>query len=175
MPNYTLTHLEELEAEAIFVIREVVSNFENPALLFSGGKDSIVLTHLAKKAFYPASIPFPLIHVDTGHNFPETLSFRISCKKLNVKLIVGSVQDAIERGLVKEEMGINASRNYLQIETLLECLEVNKIDAAMGGARRDEENPEQKKDFFPIVILLDNGIQRINVQNFGIYLIPKNI
>ena len=127
MPNYTLTHLEELEAEAIFVIREVVSNFENPALLFSGGKDSIVLTHLAKKAFYPASIPFPLIHVDTGHNFPETLSFRDKLvKKLNVKLIVGSVQDAIERGLVKEEMGINASRNYLQIETLLECLEVSQ-------------------------------------------------
>ena len=94
MPNYTLTHLEELEAEAIFVIREVVSNFENPALLFSGGKDSIVLTHLAKKAFYPASIPFPLIHVDTGHNFPETLSFRDKLvKKLNVKLIVGSVQE----------------------------------------------------------------------------------
>ena len=149
MPNYTLTHLEELEAEAIFVIREVVSNFENPALLFSGGKDSIVLTHLAKKAFYPASIPFPLIHVDTGHNFPETLSFRDKLvKKLNVKLIVGSVQDAIERGLVKEEMGINASRNYLQIETLLECLEVNKIDAAMGGARRDEEKSRAKERFF---------------------------
>ena len=140
MPNYTLSHLEELEAEAIFIIREVVANFENPALLFSGGKDSILLTHLAKKAFYPANIPFPLIHVDTGHNFPETIQFRDNLlKELNVKLIVGSVQEAIDKGFVKEETGINASRNFLQIETLLECLEVNKIDAAMGGARRDEE------------------------------------
>ena len=98
MPNYTLSHLDELEAEAIFVIREVVANFENPALLFSGGKDSILLTHLAKKAFYPANIPFPLIHVDTGHNFPETIEFRDNLvKQLNVKLIVGSVQDAIDK------------------------------------------------------------------------------
>ena len=149
MPNYTLSHLEELEAEAIFVIREVVSNFENPALLFSGGKDSILLTHLAKKAFYPASIPFPLIHVDTGHNFPETIQFRDNLvKQLNIKLIVGSVQDAIDKGLVKEETGINASRNFLQIETLLECLELNKIDAAMGGARRDEEKARAKERFF---------------------------
>ena len=149
MPNYTLSHLEELEAEAIFVIREVVANFENPAILFSGGKDSILLTHLAKKAFYPASIPFPLIHVDTGHNFPETIEFRDNLvKQLNVKLIVGSVQDAIDKGLVKEENGINASRNFLQIETLLECLEVNKIDAAMGGARRDEEKARAKERFF---------------------------
>ena len=149
MPNYTLSHLEELEAEAIFVIREVVANFENPALLFSGGKDSILLTHLAKKAFYPANIPFPLIHVDTGHNFPETIQFRDNLvKELNVKLIEGSVQDAIDKGLVKEETGINASRNFLQIETLLECLEANKIDAAMGGARRDEEKSRAKERFF---------------------------
>jgi len=149
MPNYTLSHLDELEAEAIFVIREVVANFENPTLLFSGGKDSILLTHLAKKAFYPANIPFPLIHVDTGHNFPETIDFRDNLvKQLNVKLIVGSVQDAIDRGLVKEETGLNASRNFLQIETLLECLEVNKIDAAMGGARRDEEKARAKERFF---------------------------
>lgn len=149
MPNYILSHLEELEAEAIFVIREVMANFEKPALLFSGGKDSIVLTHLAKKAFYPASIPFPLIHVDTGHNFPETIEFRDNLvKALNVNLIVGSVQEAIERGLVKEETGINASRNFLQIETLLECLELNKIDAAMGGARRDEEKARAKERFF---------------------------
>ena len=109
MSNYNLSHLEELEAEAIFIIREVVANFEKPALLFSGGKDSILLTHLAKKAFYPASIPFPLIHIDTGHNFPETIEFRNNLvKNLNVKIIVGSVQDAIDKGLVKEETGINA-------------------------------------------------------------------
>ena len=149
MGNYRLTHLDELESEAIFVIREVVSSFETPALLFSGGKDSIVLTHLAKKAFYPARIPFPLIHVDTGHNFPETIAFRDNlAKKLEVNLIVGSVQNAIDRGLVKEETGVNASRNLLQIETLLECLENNKIDGAMGGARRDEEKARAKERFF---------------------------
>lgn len=149
MGNYNLTHLDELESEAIFVIREVVSSFENPALLFSGGKDSIVLTHLAKKAFYPARIPFPLIHVDTGHNFPETISFRDNlAEKLGVNLIVGSVQSAIDRGLVKEETGANASRNFLQIETLLECLENHKIDGAMGGARRDEEKARAKERFF---------------------------
>ena len=144
-----LCALDELESEAIFVIREVVSSFETPALLFSGGKDSIVLTHLAKKAFYPARIPFPLIHVDTGHNFPETIAFRDNlAKKLEVNLIVGSVQNAIDRGLVKEETGVNASRNLLQIETLLECLENNKIDGAMGGARRDEEKARAKERFF---------------------------
>jgi sulfate adenylyltransferase subunit 2 len=149
MGNYTLSHLRELEAEAIFIIREVVSSFENPALLFSGGKDSILLTHLAKKAFYPARIPFPLIHIDTGHNFPETIKFRDElAKELGVKLIVGSVQSAIDRGLVKEETGANASRNFLQIETLLECLEENKIDGAMGGARRDEEKARAKERFF---------------------------
>lgn len=149
MGNYKLTHLDELESEAIFVIREVVSSFENPALLFSGGKDSIILTHLAKKAFYPARIPFPLIHVDTGHNFPETIEFRDNlAKKLGVNLIVGSVQSAIDRGLVKEEVGVNASRNFLQIETLLECLENHKIDGAMGGARRDEEKARAKERFF---------------------------
>ena len=149
MGNYTLSHLRELEAEAIFIIREVVSSFENPALLFSGGKDSILLTHLAKKAFYPARIPFPLIHIDTGHNFPETIRFRDElAKELGVKLIVGSVQSAIDRGLVKEETGANASRNFLQIETLLECLEENKIDGAMGGARRDEEKARAKERFF---------------------------
>lgn len=149
MINYSINHLRELEAEAIFVIREVAASFENPALLFSGGKDSILLTHLAKKAFYPARIPFPLIHIDTGHNFPETIKFRDNLvKKLGVKLIVGSVQDAIDRGVVKEETGANASRNFLQIETLLECLENNKIDGAMGGARRDEEKARAKERFF---------------------------
>lgn len=149
MENYKISQLRELEAEAIFVIREVAASFENPAILFSGGKDSILLTHLAKKAFYPARIPFPLIHIDTGHNFPETIEFRDNlANNLNVKLIVGSVQEAINKGLVKEETGKNASRNFLQIETLLECLEENKIDGAMGGARRDEEKARAKERFF---------------------------
>ena len=149
MVNYTIDHLKELESEAIFVIREIASQFENPALLFSGGKDSIILTHLAKKAFYPAKIPFPLIHIDTGHNFPETIKFRDDLvNELGVNLIVGLVQESIDKGLVKEETGADASRNSLQIATLLETLEVNKIDGAMGGARRDEEKARAKERFF---------------------------
>lgn len=149
MTNYSISHLQELEAESIFILREVAASFENPVLLFSGGKDSILLTHLAKKAFYPAQIPFPLVHIDTGHNFPETIEFRDDLvKKLGVKLIIGSVESAISRGLVKEEEGFNASRNFLQIETLLECLEENKIDGAIGGARRDEEKARAKERFF---------------------------
>lgn len=149
MGQYYLSHLEELEAEAIFIIREVVSQFERPALLFSGGKDSILLAHLAKKAFYPAKIPFPLIHIDTGHNFPETLEFRdILVNELGVQLIVGSVQESIDQGRVREETGVNASRNALQTVTLLDTLEALKIDAAMGGARRDEEKARAKERFF---------------------------
>lgn len=149
MSNYTINHLRELESEAIFVIREVAAQFEKPALLFSGGKDSILMTHLAKKAFYPARIPFPLIHIDTGHNFPETIEFRDHLvNDLGVTLIVGSVQEAIDKGMVKEETGINASRNSLQIVTLLDTLEKHKIDAAMGGARRDEEKARAKERFF---------------------------
>ena len=149
MNKYYLSHLKELEAEAIFVIREVVAQFERPALLFSGGKDSIVLTHLSKKAFYPARIPFPLIHIDTGHNFPETLVFRDELvKKLQVQLIVGSVQQSIDTGRVQEETGINATRNALQTITLLDTIEKYKIDAAMGGARRDEEKARAKERFF---------------------------
>lgn len=149
MSQYFLTHLRELEAEAIYVIREVVAQFERPALLFSGGKDSILLTHLAKKAFYPARIPFPLIHVDTGHNFPETIAFRDQLmEKLGVQLIVGAVQESIDQGRVKEETGANASRNALQTVTLLDTLEKHKIDAAMGGARRDEEKARAKERFF---------------------------
>ena len=149
MVNYTIDHLKELESEAIFVIREIASQFENPALLFSGGKDSIILTHLAKKAFYPAKIPFPLIHIDTGHNFPETIKFRDDVvNELGVNLIVGLVQESIDKGLVKEETGVDASRNSLQIATLLETLEVNKIDGAVGGARRDEEKARAKERFF---------------------------
>ncbi len=149
MGQYYLSHLEELEAEAIFVIREVVSQFEKPALLFSGGKDSIVLSHLAKKAFYPSRIPFPLIHIDTGHNFPETIAFRDELvDRLGVQLIVGSVQESIDKGRVREETGANASRNALQTVTLLDTLEEHKIDAAMGGARRDEEKARAKERFF---------------------------
>lgn len=149
MSNYSISHLRELESEAIFVIREIAAQFENPVLLFSGGKDSIVLTHLAKKAFYPARIPFPLVHIDTGHNFPETIAFRDALvEELEVKLIVGSVQQAIDDGRVKEETGVHASRNSLQIVTLLDCLEDYKIDAAMGGARRDEEKARAKERFF---------------------------
>ena len=149
MSNYTINHLKELESEAIFVIREIVAQFENPALLFSGGKDSIILSHLAKKAFYPAKIPFPLIHIDTGHNFPETISFRDNLiKNLGVKLIVGSVQESIDNGRAKEETGADASRNSLQIISLLDTLTKFKIDAAMGGARRDEEKSRAKERFF---------------------------
>ncbi|HSI74371.1 MAG TPA: sulfate adenylyltransferase subunit CysD [Lunatimonas sp.] len=149
MANYYLSHLEELEAEAIFIIREVVSQFERPALLFSGGKDSIILAHLAKKAFYPAKIPFPLIHIDTGHNFPETLEFRDRLvEELGVQLVVGSVQESIDQGRVREETGANASRNALQTVTLLDTLEMLKTDAAMGGARRDEEKARAKERFF---------------------------
>ncbi|HLT07325.1 MAG TPA: sulfate adenylyltransferase subunit CysD [Cyclobacteriaceae bacterium] len=149
MGKYYLSHLKELEAEAIFVIREVVAQFERPALLFSGGKDSIILSHLAKKAFYPSKIPFPLIHIDTGHNFPETIAFRDQLvQQLGVQLIVGSVQESIDTGRVREETGINASRNALQTVTLLDTLEKHKIDAAMGGARRDEEKARAKERFF---------------------------
>ncbi|CAE7329386.1 cysC, partial [Symbiodinium sp. CCMP2456] len=123
--------------------------FENPVLLFSGGKDSIVLTHLARKAFWPAKIPFPLMHVDTGHNFPETMKFRDDLvKSLGVKLIVGSVQESIDTGRVREETGKNASRNALQTTTLLDTIEKHNIDAAMGGARRDEEKARAKERFF---------------------------
>ena len=149
MVNYTIDHLKELESEAIFVIREVASQFENPAILFSGGKDSIILTHLAKKAFYPAKIPFPLIHIDTGHNFAETIKFRNDLvNELGVNLIVGLVQESIDKGVVKEETGTHASRNSLQITTLLETLEIHKIDGAMGGGRRDEEKARAKERFF---------------------------
>ena len=171
MGNYVLSHLKELESEAIFVIREIAAQFENPVLLFSGGKDSILLTHLAKKAFYPAKIPFPLIHVDTGHNFPETIAFRDTLvKKLGVQLIVGSVQEAIDTGRAKEETGADASRNALQIVSLLDTLESHKVDAAMGGARRDEEKARAKERFFSTVMSLGSGILKTNAQNFGIYL-----
>lgn len=147
--NYHLSHLKELEAESIFVIREVAAQFENPVLMFSGGKDSILMTYLAQKAFYPANIPFPLLHIDTGHNFPETIKFRDALvERLGVKLIVGSVQKAIDEGMVTEETGFNASRNGLQTAVLLDELEKGRFDAAMGGARRDEEKARAKERFF---------------------------
>lgn len=147
--RHSLSHLAELEAESIFVIRETFVQFNNPAILFSGGKDSIVLTHLAKKAFYPAKIPFPLVHIDTGHNFPETIEFRDKLvDELGVQLVVGSVQKSIDEGKVAEEVGINATRNRLQTNTLLETIETNQYDACMGGARRDEEKARAKERFF---------------------------
>ena len=147
--KHTLTHLKELEAESIFVIRETFAQFNNPCILFSGGKDSIVLTHLAKKAFWPAKIPFPLVHVDTGHNFPETIAFRDKLvKEIGCQLIVGSVQDSIDKGRAIEEKGINATRNRLQITTLLDTIEEGQFDACMGGARRDEEKARAKERFF---------------------------
>ncbi len=149
MEKYNLNYVKELESESIFIIREVAAQFERPALLFSGGKDSIVLTHLARKAFYPAKIPFPLIHIDTGHNFPDTLVYRDDLiESLGIKLIIGYVQESIDKGRVKEESGFNASRNVLQTVTLLDTLEEHKIDAAMGGARRDEEKARAKERFF---------------------------
>lgn len=147
--SYSLTHLKELEAEGMFVIREVAAQFENPVLLFSGGKDSLIVFHLARKAFWPAKIPFPLLHVDTGHNFPETIEFRDKLvEEYGVRLIVGSVQKSIDERKVVEEKGVNASRNALQTVTLLESLEEHKFDAAMGGARRDEEKARAKERFF---------------------------
>lgn len=149
MKSYNLKHLQELESESIYVIREVAAQFERPALLFSGGKDSIVCFHLAKKAFYPAAVPFPLVHVDTGHNFVETIEFRDKLvAESGVQLIVGSVQQSIDEGKVIEETGYNASRNGLQTVTLLETIENNKFDACMGGARRDEEKARAKERFF---------------------------
>ena len=149
MSNYSLTHLEELEAEAIYVIREVYAQFDNPAILFSGGKDSIVVAHLARKAFWPAKIPFPFVHIDTGHNFPETMAFRNKLiEDLGVQLVVGSVQESIDEGAVVEETGMNASRNALQTTTLLDTIERNNFDACMGGARRDEEKARAKERFF---------------------------
>ena len=146
---YKLTHLKELEAESIYVLREVAAQFERPAILFSGGKDSIVVTYLAYKAFYPAKIPFPLLHIDTGHNFQETLDYRDALvKKLDARLVVGSVQESIDKGRVKEEKGYNASRNRLQTTTLLDTIEQYKFDSCIGGARRDEEKARAKERFF---------------------------
>ena len=144
-----LTHLKELEAESIYILREVAAQFEHPCILFSGGKDSIVLTYLAYKAFYPAKLPFPLVHIDTGHNFPETLTYRDSLvDRLGADLVIGYVQDSIDQGKVTEEKGYSASRNKLQTVTLLDTLAEHKFDCACGGARRDEEKARAKERIF---------------------------
>ncbi len=149
MPTYSLDHLDQIEAEAIYILRETAAQFQNPALLFSGGKDSIVMAHLAAKAFWPAKIPFPLLHVDTGHNFTETIDYRDSfAEKLGARLVIGSVQASIDSGRVKEEKGPFASRNSLQTVTLLDTIESQKFDACLGGGRRDEEKARAKERFF---------------------------
>ncbi len=143
------TDLDELEDEAIFIMREVAAEFERPALLFSGGKDSIVLLRVAEKAFWPARFPFPVMHVDTGHNFPEVLDFRDRrVEELGARLIVASVQDAIDRGELVEERGPRASRNRLQTPVLLAAIAEQQLDAAIGGARRDEEKARAKERVF---------------------------
>lgn len=147
--SYLRSHLKQLESEAIYVIREVAAQFERPVLLFSGGKDSIVMAHLAQKAFFPGKIPFPLLHIDTGHNFEETLTFRDEMvERIGVRLIVRYVQDSIDQGRVVEETGPYASRNGLQTVTLLDALAEFKFEAALGGARRDEEKARAKERFF---------------------------
>lgn len=149
MKLYKLSHIRQLEAESIYVMREVAAQFEKPVLMFSGGKDSITMARLAQKAFWPGKIPFPFLHVDTGHNFDETIRFRDKLmEELDVELIVAKVQDSIDKGRVKEEKGPNASRNKLQTTTLLDAIEEHGFDAAFGGARRDEEKARAKERFF---------------------------
>jgi sulfate adenylyltransferase subunit 2 len=149
MSSYNLTHLAQLEHEAVFVLREVAAQFERPVLLFSGGKDSLVMVRLAQKAFHPAHFPFPLLHVDTGHNFPETISFRDDLvRRSGARLIVRKVEDSIKAGRAMEEPGANPSRNGLQTVTLLDAIDEFKFDAALGGARRDEEKARAKERFF---------------------------
>ncbi len=149
--DLTNTFPRELEHEAIYIIREVAAQFEKPVLLFSGGKDSITLVQLARKAFYPAKVPFPMLHIDTGHNFPETIEFRDwLARESGMQLIVRYVQDSIDQGKVKEETGKYASRNMLQTVTLLDAIEELKFDACIGGARRDEEKARAKERIFSV-------------------------
>lgn len=149
MKNNELNYLDQLESESIYILREAVELFKNPVILFSGGKDSILVTHLAKKAFFPGKIPFALLHIDTGHNFKEVISFRNSlAKSLNVQLIVSYVQELIDDGRVVEDQGKNSNRNVLQIETLLNAIKSHRIDCAIGGARRDEEKSRAKERVF---------------------------
>ncbi len=147
--RYTHSTLDILESEAIYVLREVAAQFERPVMLFSGGKDSVVMSYLAKKAFYPGRIPFPLMHIDTGHNFVETIEYRDRwMEEIGAKIIVRYVEDSIKQGRVKEEEALNPSRNGLQTVTLLDAVAEFKFDCAMGGARRDEEKARAKERFF---------------------------
>jgi sulfate adenylyltransferase subunit 2 len=151
MNKQDTTYLDQLEAEAIYILREVAGQFEKPALLFSGGKDSITLVRLAEKAFRPGKFPFPLVHIDTGHNFPETITYRDEMiSRIGEKLIVGYVRDSINQGKVIEQTGKNASRNALQTVTLLDTITENKFDACIGGARRDEEKARAKERIFSV-------------------------
>jgi sulfate adenylyltransferase subunit 2 len=144
-----ISHLDALEAESIHLLREVAAEFERPCMLFSGGKDSVVMLHVAKKAFWPARLPFPVMHVDTGHNFPEVIDYRDrTVDRLDVRLVVASVQESIDKGRVVEDSGPRASRNRLQTTTLLDAIEEHGFDAVMGGARRDEEKSRAKERFF---------------------------
>ena len=159
-----------LESEAIYIFREVISQFDKPVLLFSGGKDSITLVRLAQKAFFPAKIPFPLLHVDTGHNFPETIEFRDRLvAELGLELIVRNVQDAIDEGKVIEESGRYSSRNTLQTTTLLDAIEEFKFDACIGGARRDEEKARAKERIFSVRDDFGQWDEKTNVQNYLTY------
>jgi sulfate adenylyltransferase subunit 2 len=147
--HYGLDHLQMLEAESIHIMREVAAEFERPVLLFSGGKDSVVMLHLAQKAFWPCKLPFPVMHVDTGHNFDEVIEFRDrTVDRLGIRLVVGSVQDDIDAGRVVEQIGPRASRNQLQTTTLLRMIEEERFDAVFGGARRDEEKARAKERVF---------------------------
>ncbi|MBP7950774.1 MAG: sulfate adenylyltransferase subunit CysD, partial [Verrucomicrobiales bacterium] len=149
MRSYNVSHLKQLESEAIFVLREAAAQFHNTALLFSGGKDSIVMAWMARKAFHPGRMPFVLLHVDTGHNFPEALAYRDSfATKLGVQLVIASVQESIDQGRAVEEKGPNASRNALQTVTLLDAIERHGFDCCLGGGRRDEEKARAKERFF---------------------------
>ncbi len=147
--NYELSHLDTIEAEAIHIMREVAAEFERPVLLCSGGKDSLIMVHVAVKAFWPCKLPFPIMHVDTGLNFPEVIEFRDQLvEDIGCKLIVASVQDSIDKGRVQEEKGHRASRNRLQTTTLLDAIEDNRFDAVFGGGRRDEEKARAKERFY---------------------------
>src|SRR5436190_21626150 len=151
MSNYHLDYLKQLETESIHIFREIAAQFEKPALLFSGGKDSITLVHLARKAFAPGKIPFPLVHIDTGHNFPEALAFRDElAKEVNATLVVRKVEDTIREKKLTEPKGKFASRNWLQTHTLLDTIEEIKCDACIGGARRDEEKARAKERIFSV-------------------------
>jgi len=174
MSKHQLDYLDELEAEAIYILREVAGQFERPALLFSGGKDSITLVRLAEKAFRPGKFPFPLVHIDTGHNFIETIEYRDAMvKRLGEKLIVGYVQDSIDQGKVVEQRGKNASRNALQTVTLLDTIAEHKFDACIGGARRDEERHALKNVYSPFVMNLASGTLNASAPNCGISITVK--